>query len=229
MAVIVAEALAGSEEEFAKLMTAKAHALGMTHTTYRNASGLPEDQQLTTARDMAILGRAIQDRFPKYYQYFSTRTFAFHGKEMRNHNHLLGNIAGVDGIKTGYIHDSGFNIVISIRRNNRHIVAVVFGGRTAECARRSRRKPDRQHHHIASTKRTAPPVTEGWAVAERRAKERDGKSRQGRRGNVAASGQRRPSPAPPIRSGPIRSRRSPYSPAPSAPPHCRRCPRPAAN
>ena len=91
--MIVAEALAGDEPEFAKLMTAKAHALGMMHTTYHNASGLPDDQQITTARDQAMLGRAIQDRFPKYYHYFSTRTFAFHGKEMRNHNHLLGNVA----------------------------------------------------------------------------------------------------------------------------------------
>ena len=128
----MAEALGGSEAEFARLMTAKARALGMTHTTYRNASGLPDDQQITTARDQAILGRAIQDRFPKYYRYFSTRTFAFHGKAMRNHNHLLGRVDGVDGIKTGYIHDSGFNIVTSVHRGNRHIVAVVFGGRTAE-------------------------------------------------------------------------------------------------
>ncbi len=131
VAVIVAEAIGGDETEFAQMMTAKAHALGMTHTTYRNASGLPDDRQITTARDMAILGRAIHDRFPKYYHYFSTRTFAFGGKVMRNHNHLLGRVDGVDGIKTGYIHDSGFNIVTSVQRHHRHIVAVVFGGRSA--------------------------------------------------------------------------------------------------
>jgi D-alanyl-D-alanine carboxypeptidase len=167
VAVIVAEALAGSEEEFAKLMTAKARALGMKHTTYRNASGLPDDQQLTTARDIAILGRAIQDRFPKYYHYFSTRTFAFHGKEMRNHNHLLGNVAGVDGIKTGYIHDSGFNIVVSMRRNNRHIVAVVFGGRTANW--RDARVESLMDSTIASAapKRTAPLLVEAAEVADK--------------------------------------------------------------
>ena len=168
VAVIIAETLGGSEEEFARLMTAKARALDMTHTTYRNASGLPDDQQLTTARDMAILGRAIQDRFPKYYSYFSTRTFTFQGHTVRNHNHLLGNIPGVDGIKTGYIHDSGFNIVTSVHRNNRHIIAVVFGGHTAEARDARVRSLIDNNINIASAKRTAPPVIEGWAVAEAR-------------------------------------------------------------
>src|SRR5665213_543963 len=137
VAVVIAEALGGSEDEFAKQMTAKARALGMTHTVFRDASGLPNDEQITTARDMAILGRAIQDRFPQYYAYFSTRSFAFRGRVIRGHNHLLGSIDGVDGIKTGYINASGFNIVTSVHRNNRAIVAVVFGGHTAE-ARASR-------------------------------------------------------------------------------------------
>ena len=171
VAVIVAEALAGDEIEFAKLMTAKARALGMTHTTYHNASGLPDDQQITTAGDQAILGRAIQDRFPKYYAYFSTRTFTFRGNTVRNHNHLLGTVTGVDGIKTGYIHDSGFNIVTSVRRGNRHIVAVVFGGRTAN-ARDARMVSliDSNINATAAT-RTAPPVVEGSDVAEARVKE----------------------------------------------------------
>jgi D-alanyl-D-alanine carboxypeptidase len=171
VAATVAEALAGNEPEFAKLMTAKAHALGMTHTTYRNASGLPEDQQITTARDQAILGRAIQDRFPQYYRYFSTRTFMFRGKMMRNHNHLLGNVDGVDGIKTGYIHDSGFNIVTSVRRGGRHIVAVVFGGRTAEARDARARSMIDNNINIAAIKRTAPPVIEGWQTAGARAKD----------------------------------------------------------
>src|SRR5450631_3229351 len=171
VAVIVAEALAGSETDFARLMTAKAHALDMTHTTYRNASGLPEDQQITTARDQAILGRAIQDRFPKYYTYFSTRTFAFRGKMVRNHNHLLGNVDGVDGIKTGYIHDSGFNIVTSVRRGNRHIVAVVFGGRTANARDARMRSLIDNNVNIAAVKRTAPPLVEGSEIAEARAKD----------------------------------------------------------
>ena len=118
----------------------------MTQTIYRNASGLPDDEQITTARDQATLGRAIQDRFPKYYRYFSTRTFDYRGNSIRNHNHLLGAVDGVDGIKTGYIHESGFNIVTSVRRGNHHIIAVVFGGRTASRARCAHARPDRKQH-----------------------------------------------------------------------------------
>src|SRR5262249_37862945 len=98
-AVVIAEAIGGDEEAFAKMMTAKARALGMSRTTYMNASGLPDDDQVTTARDQAVLGRAIQERFPKYYRYFSTQSFTWSGEEIRNHNHLLGRVEGVDGIK----------------------------------------------------------------------------------------------------------------------------------
>jgi D-alanyl-D-alanine carboxypeptidase len=112
-------------------MTAKARTLGMKHTTYRNASGLPDDAQITTARDQALLGRAIQERFPKYYAYFSTPSFRFRGKVIRGHNRLIGRVEGVDGIKTGYTRASGFNLVSSMKRGNRHIVAVVLGGRSA--------------------------------------------------------------------------------------------------
>jgi D-alanyl-D-alanine carboxypeptidase len=172
VAVIVSEALGGDEASFAKQMTAKARALGMKGTTYRNASGLPEDQQYTTAFDQALLGRAIRDRFPTYYQYFSTRTFDFRGKSVRNHNHLLGNVEGVDGIKTGYIHDSGFNIVTSVRRDNRDIVAVVFGGRTAnERDARVRGLID-SNIKIAAVKRTAPPIVEGAETADVAVKDR---------------------------------------------------------
>src|SRR5882757_7444937 len=90
-AVVIAEAIAGDEDDFAGLMTRKARALGMTRTVYRNASGLPNDAQVTTARDQATLGRAIQDRFPRYYRYFSTSAFVYHGRSIRNHNKLLGN------------------------------------------------------------------------------------------------------------------------------------------
>jgi len=127
-AVVVAEAIAGSEAEFAKLMTQKARALGMMSTTYVNASGLPADEQVTTARDQALLGRAIQDHFPNYYRYFSTLSFRYHGVEMHNHNVLLGQLEGVDGIKTGYTEASGYNLVASVRRKEKHIVAVVLGG-----------------------------------------------------------------------------------------------------
>jgi D-alanyl-D-alanine carboxypeptidase len=130
-AVAVAENLTGDEDQFAKLMTQKARALGMTRTTYTNASGLPDDDQITTARDQALLGRLIQKRFPRYYKYFSTESFIYHGATMRNHNHLLGAIEGVDGIKTGFTHASGFNLVTSVHRDGRYIVAVVMGGRSS--------------------------------------------------------------------------------------------------
>ena len=172
VAVIVAEALGGDEPSFARLMTAKARTLGMTQTIYRNASGLPDEQQITTARDQAILGRAIQDRFPNYYHYFATRTFDFRGKSIRNHNHLLGVVDGVDGIKTGYIRLSGFNIVTSVRRANRHLVAVVFGGRSANARDARVRSLIENNVNIAAVKRTAPPIVEGWETAQVR---KDGK------------------------------------------------------
>jgi D-alanyl-D-alanine carboxypeptidase len=129
-AVVIAETLGGSEDQFARLMTAKARALGMSKTVYRNASGLPDDAQVTTARDQATLGRAIQERFPRYYAYFSMPSFRYRGNVIRNHNRLLGRVEGVDGIKTGYTRASGFNLVTSMKRGNRHIVGVVLGGRS---------------------------------------------------------------------------------------------------
>ena len=127
---MIAEALAGDEDSFAKMMTRKARALGMSKTVYRNASGLPNDDQITTARDQATLGRAIQDRFPRHYRYFATSTFVYRGHAIRNHNRLLGNVEGVDGIKTGYTRASGFNLLTSVKRDGRQLVAVVMGGRT---------------------------------------------------------------------------------------------------
>jgi D-alanyl-D-alanine carboxypeptidase len=160
-AVVVAEAIGGSEDDFAKLMTAKAHALGMAGTTYVNASGLPADEQITTARDQALLGRAIQDRFPVYYRYFSTVSFRFRGKDIHNHNALLGQVEGVDGIKTGYTEASGYNLVVNLRRGDRHIVAVVLGG-TSNAKRDARmRELIDEYLPMASTRRTAPQVTDG--------------------------------------------------------------------
>ncbi len=100
----------------------------MTSTTYVNASGLPAEEQITTARDQAVLGRAIQHRFPGYYPYFATPSFNYKGTEMNNHNALLRQVKGVDGIKTGYTEVSGYNLVSSVRRDEKHIVAVVLGG-----------------------------------------------------------------------------------------------------
>jgi D-alanyl-D-alanine carboxypeptidase len=157
-AVVVAESIGGDEESFAKLMTRKAQSLGMAHTVYRNASGLPNDDQVTTARDQALLGRAIQERFPRYYKFFSTRSFEFRGETIGNHNKLLGSVEGVDGIKTGYISASGFNIVTSVHRDNRYLVAVVFGGSSA--GSRDERMRELIHDHIAEAamQHTAAPL-----------------------------------------------------------------------
>src|ERR1044071_7183270 len=159
-AVVIAETIAGTEDEFARLMTRKARALGMSKTTYRNASGLPNDEQLTTARDQATLGRAIQDRFPRYYRYFATSTFVYKGNAIRNHNRLRGSVDGVDGIKTGYTHASGFNLVSSMRRGNRHLVGVVLGGRSGGSRDATMRNLLAENLEKGSTKRTVAAITE---------------------------------------------------------------------
>ena len=159
-AVVIAEAIAGDEGDFAKLMTRKARTLGMTKTVYRNASGLPDDEQVTTARDQATLGRAIQERFPRYYRYFSTTAFNYHGHSIRNHNKLLGNVEGVDGIKTGYTRASGFNLVTSMRRGNRHLVGVVLGGRSGGSRDTIMRGLLAENLEKAATKRTVVAITE---------------------------------------------------------------------
>ena len=159
-AVVIAEAIAGDEGDFAKLMTRKARALGMVRTVYRNASGLPDDEQVTTARDQATLGRAIQDRFPRYYRYFSTTAFNYHGHSIRNHNKLLGDVEGVDGIKTGYTRASGFNLVTSMRRGNRHLVGVVLGGRSGGSRDTIMRGLLAENLEKAATKRTVAAITE---------------------------------------------------------------------
>jgi D-alanyl-D-alanine carboxypeptidase len=131
VAAVVGEALSGSVPAFAERMTRKARALGMTRTTFKNASGLPHSGQVTTARDMATLGLAIQRDFPEMYKHFSTRSYSYKGRAYRNHNGLLGKVSGMDGIKTGYIRASGFNLTAAVERDHKRIVAVVMGGRTA--------------------------------------------------------------------------------------------------
>lgn len=130
VAVVIAEYIGGTESRFAQKMTTTARALGMKQTTFKNASGLPNKGQLTTAKDMAILGIKIQAHFPVYYQYFKTRSFKYKGRVYGNHNKLLGKYKGVDGIKTGYTRASGFNLVSSVKRNGKFVVAVVIGGKT---------------------------------------------------------------------------------------------------
>ncbi|MGN7295325.1 D-alanyl-D-alanine carboxypeptidase family protein [Rhizobium sp. SAFR-030] len=126
-AIAVGERLGGSEEAFAKMMTAKARQLQMPNTTFRNATGLTADGQLTTARDMAVLGMALMHHFPRQFALFSTRTAQFRGKPLKGHNYMLDLYPGVDGLKTGYTSASGYNVVTSVRQGGRRYVGVVMG------------------------------------------------------------------------------------------------------
>lgn len=129
--VVVAESIAGSEDAFAEMMTRKARSLGMSSTRFHNPHGLPHSPpNLTTARDLTILARAIQERFPRYFPLFQTRSFQYGERTIRGHNRLLGRIEGVDGIKTGYTRASGFNLMTSAKSEGRQIVSVVLGGRS---------------------------------------------------------------------------------------------------
>ena len=132
VAVVLGEALGGNETAFAKKMTARAHRLGMRHTVFRNASGLPDRLQRTTARDMAILSRALIGRHAKYYAYFKRRSFDWQGDTVYGHNRLMARYPGMDGIKTGYIAASGFNLAASAVRDGRRLIAVVLGGHSAD-------------------------------------------------------------------------------------------------
>lgn len=132
VAVVVAEALGGTERKFAQLMTERAHRLGMRNTTFLNASGLNNSRQYTTAYDMATLALAIRRDFPDKYRYFSTPSFSWKGNEFANHNKLLGHYEGTDGIKTGYLQSSGFNLVASVERHGRRLIGIVFGGQSGK-------------------------------------------------------------------------------------------------
>ncbi|MGC1955131.1 MAG: D-alanyl-D-alanine carboxypeptidase family protein [Gammaproteobacteria bacterium] len=131
-AVVLAEAIGGSEPKFAHLMNEKARALGMKRTTFRNATGLPHRSQLSTARDMATLARALLRDFPQYYYFFSVTEFRYHDRTYHNHNRLIESYTGADGIKTGYTRASGFNLTASVKRGDHRLIAVVFGGKTAK-------------------------------------------------------------------------------------------------
>lgn len=131
MACAIAEAIAGSEEAFARRMTQRARQIGMSSTTFRNASGLPDPGQITTARDMVTLGLRLRDDFPQQFALFQTRTFSYGGKTYKNHNTLMNGFGGMDGIKTGYTRASGFNLVSSVQRDGKYVVGAVFGGVSA--------------------------------------------------------------------------------------------------
>jgi D-alanyl-D-alanine carboxypeptidase len=198
---------------------------------YRNASGLPDDQQVTTARDQATLGRAIQDRFPRYYRYFSTAAFNYHGQSIRNHNHLLGNVEGVDGIKTGYTRASGFNLVTSMRRGNRHLVGVVMGGRSGGSRDATMRGLLSENLDKAATRRTVAAIIEhGASEASADVAEADGPSTQPVQSQfplqVAST---EPAAAAPARSSAPSTRSLLAAAAASVPPQAKAEPAPLTN
>jgi D-alanyl-D-alanine carboxypeptidase len=162
VSVVVAENIAGSEDAFAQMMTRKAREIGMNSSAFYNPHGLPHSPpNITTARDLSVLGRAIQDRFPKYFAYFQTRSFKYGHRTIRGHNRLLGKVEGVDGIKTGYTRLSGFNLLTSVNTDTRSIVAVVLGGRSG--ASRDQRMAALIDDHFPRAyagARIAPPVVE---------------------------------------------------------------------
>jgi D-alanyl-D-alanine carboxypeptidase len=230
-AVVIAEAVGGDEDDFAKLMTRKARTLGMVRTVYRNASGLPDDEQVTTARDQATLGRAIQDRFPRYYRYFSTAAFSYHGQSIRNHNHLLGSVEGVDGIKTGYTRASGFNLVTSMRRGNRHLVGVVMGGRSGGSRDATMRGLLAENLDKAATRRTVAAITErGASETSAEAAEADGSATQPVQSQVPLQVvSAEPAAAPPARSSSASARSILAAAAASVPPQVKAEPAPLTN
>lgn len=132
VAAAIAEHVGGTESNFAKMMTKKAHEIGMKKTTFKNASGLHDSKQVTTPRDMAIMARHLIFNYPRHYKYFSTQYFTYNGKTYRNHNRLMESYKGMDGLKTGYINASGFNLVASAVRGEHRLIGVVFGGRTSK-------------------------------------------------------------------------------------------------
>jgi len=151
-AVVIGEAIAGDEEKFSRQMTRRARALGMKRTIFRNASGLPNKRQLSSARDMAILAQHLIRDFPKRYALFATSMFEFEGKQYYNHNMLLATYPGADGLKTGYTRDSGYNLAVSVKRGTRRIIGIVFGGKTAKARNRHmRRLLDRAFAKIGPT------------------------------------------------------------------------------
>ncbi len=151
VAAVVAEHISGSEWRFAKKMTAKARALGMSRTRFRNASGLPNSKPVTTARDMAVLGQRVVQDFPQYYHYFSAKSFTWGGRTYASHNRLVNTYSGADGIKTGYTRRSGFNLVTTAVKGDNRLIGVVLGGRTSRS--RDRHMRDILNKAFASIKR----------------------------------------------------------------------------
>jgi D-alanyl-D-alanine carboxypeptidase len=158
VAVALAEHIAGSEMRFAQMMTQKARQLGMKASVFRNASGLPDPEQITTARDMITLALRLHDDFPRHYPLFATRTFTYNGDTFRNHNTMLFSYEGTEGLKTGYTRASGFNLVASVKRGNKHVMGAVFGGATAALRNSAMRTYLNMALMKASTQKTRRPA-----------------------------------------------------------------------
>lgn len=131
VAVVVAEHLGGTEAKFTEIMTSRARQLGMTRTVFKNANGLPNPKQFSTAKDMAILGIALKKHYPQYYYFFKQKQFSYNGRTYKTHNDLINTYSGADGLKTGFINASGFNVATSVRRREGNIIGVVMGGQTS--------------------------------------------------------------------------------------------------
>ena len=158
IAVAMAEKIGGSQSNFVRLMNAKAHDLGMAKSHFENASGLPNNAQVTTARDMITLAMHLQDDFPRHYPLFAMREFRYNGATHRNHNTMLGNYAGIDGIKTGYTQSSGFNLVSSVHRGEKHLIGAVFGGASAATRNGEMRVLLNRNLTLASSTKTRKPM-----------------------------------------------------------------------
>jgi D-alanyl-D-alanine carboxypeptidase len=211
VAVALAEHIAGTEANFARLMTSKARQIGMSRTTFKNASGLPDSEQTTTARDMVTLALRLIDDFPEHFKHFSTRSFTYNGSVHRNHNTLMLGLRGSDGIKTGYTRASGFNLVSSVRQDGKHVVGAVFGGSSAASRNAEMRVLLTRALAKASTARTRKPML----VADPKPAVRP------KPAAVADAAQRPAQPAAPAATAPKPDR------APAPPPVATEVPRPA--
>ncbi len=182
VAAVVAENIAGSEAAFARMMTQKARAIGMSKTTFRNASGLPNSAQVTTARDLITLGRRVLKDFPDEAKIFRTRYFEYKGRKYRNHNRLLFSYAGMDGLKTGFTRASGFNLLASCHRDDKHLLAVVLGGRSSR--RRNARMRNSSERVLAKGGRLQRLETARWEQAARGRRHSPGRAHAGTQSGV---------------------------------------------
>lgn len=218
MAVAVAERIGGTQANFARLMTARAHQLGMKHTVFKNASGLPDPEQVTTARDMITLSLHLQDDFPKHYPLFALKSFTYGGASFRNHNSLLFSYRGTDGIKTGYTRMSGFNLVASVHRDGKHLIGAIFGGSSA-ASRNVYLKAllDRSLPKASTQKSRKPMLVAKPAPAKRPARQQAVAVAEAPRTKPAASQAKPAQPAKPAHAEPTPQKVAAAAPARPAP------------